>query len=79
MLLTMYNFFTPKAHNSETDDEESKHDEGHFHEVGECSDSATCSPNFVCGVFVERRVLYDSFSLKGCAPFYCIECIIRYM
>ncbi|CAK7352290.1 unnamed protein product [Dovyalis caffra] len=72
-------FLTPRAYNSDTEDEENKYDDGEFHKVGECSDSGTDSPDFVCEICIERRDLYDSFSLKGCAHFYCIECIIRYV
>lgn len=52
---------------------------GNFLRVGECSDSATDSPDFVFEIGVERRDLCDSFSLKGGEHFYCTECIIRYV
>ena len=52
---------------------------GNFLRVGECSDSATDSPDFVFEIGVERGGLCDLFSLKGGEHFYCTECIIRYV
>ncbi|OMO75977.1 Zinc finger, C6HC-type [Corchorus olitorius] len=35
--------------------------------------------NYVCQICFESKLLSDSFEVKGCSHFYCIECIINYV
>ncbi|GKV03754.1 hypothetical protein SLEP1_g16003 [Rubroshorea leprosula] len=37
------------------------------------------NPTFVCEICTERKELVDSFNVKGCVHFYCIECIVGYV
>ncbi|KAJ4842243.1 hypothetical protein Tsubulata_046559 [Turnera subulata] len=69
-------FVTPKSHLSpaRAGDEEAI-------EVGEYLDSLAKEnlTIFSCEICTEQVSLYDSFNVKGCSHFYCVECIIRYI
>ncbi|XP_048228344.1 uncharacterized protein LOC8259039 [Ricinus communis] len=56
-------FLTPKSDHTDSDEE---HQENN-------------SPTFICDICVEEKALNDSFNLKGCTHFYCIDCTVRYV
>ncbi|OAY54059.1 probable E3 ubiquitin-protein ligase RNF217 isoform X2 [Manihot esculenta] len=72
-------FFTPKSYHSEDEEDQQNKDNMKISEELLSLDSQIDIPTFVCEICVESRALNDSFSLMGCAHFYCTECTVRYV
>ncbi|KAL6197553.1 hypothetical protein ACLB2K_033161 [Fragaria x ananassa] len=52
---------------------------GSLPEPGQCSDSLTDYPPFVCDICADDKLGYQSFPIENCRHVYCSDCVISYI